>query len=114
MERVQAKLHETRAVSALLSGVFVEAEDEASTFVRPSEPGIAGLDAAHSALLRQLAGRTSVARSELEAEARSFGLLPDGALDTINDAAFDRVGVAITTGDDPIDVDTTALEEMLA
>lgn len=114
MEQVQAKLHETRAVSALLSGVFVEDEDEVSPSAKPSEPGIAGLDPAHSALLRQLAGRTSIARSELEAEARALRLLPDGALDTINDAAFDRVGVAIATGDDPIDVDTTALEEMLA
>ncbi len=114
MERVQAKLHETRAVSALLSGVFVEDKDEATPVMPPSEPGIAGLDPAHSALLRRLAGRTSIARSEFEAVARTLGLLPDGALDTINDAAFDRVGVAITTGDDPIDVDTTALEEMLA
>jgi uncharacterized tellurite resistance protein B-like protein len=114
MERVQAKLHETRAVSALLSGVFVEEEAEVPAMVVPSEPGIAGLDAAHSALLRQFQGRPSVSRSDFEEEARHLGLLPDGALDTINDAAFDRVGIAVTTGDDPIEVDAEALQEMLA
>lgn len=114
MERVQAKLMETHAVSALLSGVFAGDEPEAPPVVAPTEPGIAGLDASHSALLRQLRGRASMARSNFEEEARQLGLLPDGALDTINDAAFDRVGIAITTGDDPIEVDTEALEEMLA
>lgn len=55
-----------------------------------------------------------MARSDFEDEARQLGLLPDGALDTINDAAFERVGFAVATGEDPIEVDTQALEEMLA
>lgn len=114
MDRVQAKLHETHAVSALLSDVFAEDNPEPAAPPAPSEPGIAGLDGAHSALLRHLHGHASMARSDFEDEARQLGLLPDGALDTINDAAFERVGFAVATGEDPIEVDTQALEEMLA
>jgi uncharacterized tellurite resistance protein B-like protein len=113
MDRVQATLQETHAVSALLSDVFVDAEPETS---EPplSGPGIAGLDSAHSELLRRLRGRAAIPRADFDDEARRLRLLPDGALDTINDAAFDQVGMAIAVGDDPLEVDTEALEEMLA
>lgn len=114
MDRVQATLHETHEVSALLSDVFADDEPAPTTAAPPSEPGIAGLDAAHSALLRQLRGRAEIPRAEFEEHARHLGLLPDGALDTINDAAFERVGMAVAVGDDPIEVETEALEEMLA
>lgn len=113
MDRVQATLHETHAVSALLSDVFAEEEPGAPS-APVSEPGIAGLDGQHSSLLRQLQGRTEIARADFDAQARRLGLLPDGALDTINDAAFEQVGMAIAVGDDPIEVETDALEEMLA
>lgn len=113
MSRIQATLHETHAVSALLSDVFADDEPVAAEALA-TEPGTAGLDGAHSALLRQLRGRTGMARAEFDEEARRLGLLPDGALDTINDAAFDRVGVAIAVGDDPLEVDTAGVEEMLA
>lgn len=120
MTRVEAKLRETQAVSALLGGVFVgddgappAAEPPAAQV--PAAPGnIQGLDGQHSALLRVLRGRDSVARGELETLAREHRLLPDGAIDTINDAAFDAVGHPVIEGDDPLLVDADALEEMIA
>ncbi len=113
MARVGAKLRETQAVSALLGGVFA---DDDSPVAAPAlvEPAVAGLDGAHTALLRTLQGRASMARLEFEGVTRGLGLLPDGAVDTINDAAFDRVGQPIVEGEDPLTIDGPALEEMLA
>jgi hypothetical protein len=42
-----------------------------------------------------------------------LGLLPDGALERINEAAFERCGTAVCEGEDPVDVNTNVLEEML-
>ena len=113
MDRVQATLTNTATVSHLLGGVFID--DEPS---RPSaaagEPAIRGLDSAHSTLVRELRGRPTIGRSEFEILARGLGLLPDGALETINDISFDRMATPLTEGDDPIEIDAAALEEMLA
>lgn len=120
MTRVEAKLRETQAVSALLGGVFA-GDDGAPPAAEPPAAqapaalvNIQGLDGQHSALLRVLRGRDSVARAELETLAREHRLLPDGAIDTINDAAFDAVGHPVIEGDDPLLVDTDALEDMIA
>ena len=57
--------------------------------------GLAGLDAAHSGLLRRLAAKTVWPRIEVERLAGELGLLPDGALEVINEAAFDRCGAPL-------------------
>ena len=113
MERVTSTLDNTAAVAQLLGGVFID-DEPSQVSVAAMAPALRGLDPAHSALVRELRGRSSIERSEFEVLARGLGLLPDGALDTVNDAAFDRVGGALTEGDDPIEIDTVALEEMLA
>lgn len=50
---------------------------------------VAGLDETHTTLLRALAQQPTWARGEFTALAAQLGLLPDGALDRINDAAID-------------------------
>lgn len=120
MRRVQAKLAESAAVSELLSGIFVEDDearddsDERSSFERVDpaaslpQPGV--LDAAHAAFARALAAKPSWTATELEALARTQGLLPDGALDVINEAALDRGGEPAVEGSDPLEVNAQALE----
>jgi tellurite resistance protein len=115
---VEAKLAETAAVSALLGSIFVEEEEEAPAW-RPVEPAAAeqtvvGLDAAHSALLRALTARPSWSRNDFETLAEQRALLPDGALDAINEAALEACGEPVCDGDDPIDVNTNVLQELLA
>jgi hypothetical protein len=61
-----------------------------------------------------LAGRGSWARVELEAECAGLGLLPDGAVDTLNEAAYERVGDPLVDGDDPITIDPGVAQEMQA
>nr|MDQ3328572.1 hypothetical protein [Chloroflexota bacterium] len=116
--RVDRKLADSAAVSALLGSIFAEDASEsipAPTAEPPAEESLVpGLDAAHAALLRTLAIRPSWRRAELEAHAADNGLLPDGALDTINEAALEASGEPACEGEDPIEMNEEALKELLA
>lgn len=115
MASVQAKLAETAAVSSLLGGIFVE--DEAPASAPPTVPvgkQVPGLDAAHSALLRSLAERHSWPRVDFEQLTAKLGLLPDGALDALNEAALDACGEVVWEGEDPIEMNAQTLKELLA
>ncbi len=118
--RVEAKIADSAAVSSLLGDIFMDEEDaqpQPGAAAAPSPPdtdGVAGLDAAHSSLLRALAERANWSRGELEALAAERGLLPDGALDTINEAALEAFGEPVCEGDDPIEMNPEALKELFA
>lgn len=114
MARVQATLAQTNAVSALLGSIFEESEAPvAPPPDAPTQRSVAGLDAAHSGLLLALAQAPAWPRGEYEREAARWGLLPDGALEVINERAFDRCGAALCEGDDPITVEEQLAREMI-
>ncbi|HEY9474867.1 MAG TPA: tellurite resistance TerB C-terminal domain-containing protein, partial [Mycobacteriales bacterium] len=118
---IAAKLAETEQVSALLGQIFTEDPEPATlpAAVPTTVPDThavspaAGLDRTHSALLRALADRPEWTRVEFEDLCADLGLLPDGALDTLNDAAFEVAGEPVAEGDDPIEINTDAMQEML-
>jgi uncharacterized tellurite resistance protein B-like protein len=118
MERVREKLQDTAEVASLLSEIFVQ-DDPAETALDTSDAGgvsmigIAGMDAAHSQLLRALVGKSELSRAEFEALAEQMQLLPDGASDVLNEAALEACDAPLLEGSDPIEVDTEILEEML-
>lgn len=122
--KVQAKLAETEAIAGILEGIFGEepavvAPARAAGPVAGPSP-VAGLDAPHSELLRRLAGKATWEKMELERLAGELGLLPDGALEIINESAFERCGAPLIEGvegiegDETLEIDTQVLEEMLA
>jgi hypothetical protein len=45
--------------------------------------------------------------------ATGLGLLPDGALEALNEAAFEAVGEPVCEGSDLIDINSYAVKEML-
>jgi hypothetical protein len=49
-----------------------------------------GLDAGHAELIKFLETKGEVARPEFESRAKALRLLPDGAIERINDWSFDR------------------------
>jgi hypothetical protein len=105
--KIEAKLAETEQVASLLEEVFTEDEPPA-----PSRD-LAGLDAAHTALLRELATRAAWERADLDRRAAALGLLPDGALEALNEAAFARCGAPLLDGEETIEIDAEVLREML-
>lgn len=91
-ERLKKLREETQQVSRLLSDIFVEdsvVAPEKAILVEVS--AYPGLDQAHAALLDAIAGTDGeLPRSAYDDLARRLGLLPDGAIETLNDWAFDR------------------------
>jgi len=92
LERIR---NETAAVSSLLSNIFNE--DTPVEPVAPDasdQPGArspyAGLDEEHARLLASVAEAGRMDRMEFDRHARASRLLPDGAIETINEWAFER------------------------
>src|SRR6185436_1489393 len=119
-DKIRKKLAETEQVSSLLEGIFAADDEAARPTAAPPPAGpstgesIAGLDAAHSALLRQLAARTAWERLEVEHLTAALDLLPNGALEILNEAAFARCDAPLLEGDERIEIDPEILEELLA
>lgn len=138
---IAAKLEQTAEVTALLRTLFTEDDDTPAlapvstttpvpqaTAVSAAPAGstaggsggeqdgavIAGLDAATSALLRRLAGRSTWTRQEFEDLAAALDLMPDGAIDMLNEAAIDATGEPVIEGDDDLDINPEGLEGLLA
>ena len=70
------------------------------------------LDRAHFGLVQDLAKRNACSRDDLEAACRRWRLLPDGALDLINEASLDLCGRRLFTGSDPVVLDQGAWAEL--
>jgi len=119
---ISSTIFETSKVSALLRDVFDEGEPAAPTTpllagTSPSDDHVVlvgGLDAAHSALFRSLAGREEISKADFDSFASRFGVLPNGALDALNEAAFDAVDEPLLEGDEVFTVNIFAFDEMVA
>lgn len=124
--RIAALQHDTDKVSALLSNIFTEEPVEAQPPVPavaavpepeahlPDAPfGLQGLDAAHTAFVHQLLSRPQWTREELLDLASDLDLMLDGALERVNEAAFDAHDGPLTEGDDPITINRDLLESQL-
>lgn len=123
MERIAALHAESEKVGTILAKIFAETEVEPEappeTVLEPedeteTEESFLGLDSAHSNLARQLLARAEWSRDELEELADDRGMLLDGALETINEAAFDVHDMPFTEGDDPIEINQEIIEELTA
>jgi uncharacterized tellurite resistance protein B-like protein len=117
VQQSQAKPAQEKAVRA--KGAQAKRSSKKSSHPSPAVQEIAGkeiagLDAPHSALLLALAQQPVWQRPELEAIATSLHLMLDGALEVINDVAFDRLDEAVVEGHDSIEVNVDVLRELLA
>jgi TerB-C domain len=119
--RLAALRRETEQVSALLAGVFVEEEmpnavpaqtpnPASSSETHPQGELLPDLDSKHQRFLADLLQKPSWTRSELKAMAAKMQIMLDGALERINEAAFDLIGEPLTEGDDPVYVQQNILE----
>ncbi|MCL2825209.1 MAG: TerB family tellurite resistance protein, partial [Polyangiaceae bacterium] len=128
MTAIQQKLAESARVAEILSGIFDDEAEKPVALSAPPLPQSAGvpvsssassgetiwtLDAKHSSLLRALLGHDSWSRDAVEDLCASFNLLTDGALETINEAAFDAVGEPVIEGSDPLELNKYALETIV-
>lgn len=129
---IRQKVAESGTAAALLSTIFEteqEAEQEADQETdrraeqapsRAAEPpvtyvpSVPGLDRAHDGLLRALAARPGWTREEFVSLAARHGVMPDGALDLLNEVALDTAGAPLIEGDVTLTVANDVLLELLA
>jgi TerB-C domain len=93
----------------------MEQNEQSSPAAQPiptGAPAVSGLDERHGGLARGLESREAFSREDFEQLAQRFGLMPDGALDVLNEAAIEKCGEPLLEGDDPIEVNKRVLEEM--
>lgn len=119
MDKIAQLQRETAAVSALLAEVFNDESPEppivkVSIRDQPTDHAatVHGLDTEHSAFLRMIVSRREWSRQELEDVATDMELMLDGALEHINDMAFERFDMPVSEGDDPIEINPDILEEL--
>ena len=118
-ELISARLAESERAASYLAQIFTGDDTGSQAAVStgldtPDKSGSApGLDASHRIFLTRLADRPSWTRRELDATAAQLGLLPDGALEILNEAAFEAVGEPVCEGTDPVEINSYALKEML-
>lgn len=91
LEKVQ---RQTQAVSQILTQIFAEYGDDLSPAtaqpLNGSVSAFEGLDKGHAELVEYLEIRGEIPRQEFEQRAKALKLLPEGAIETINDWSFDR------------------------
>lgn len=138
--KISGLQQDTEKVSALLSDIFSQESEELAIGKPSSdlhhgaeqEPGAAnevsrlatsptnkvthpakqllGLDDSHGALAKLLLSQIKWSRSDLLSLANGLDLMLDGALEQLNDAAFDAYDIPFTEGDDPVEVNSDLIE----
>ena len=122
--RVAALQQDTDKISALLANIFTEEAPDAvapppnsEVALEPEEQqaesphGLQGLDDAHTSLVFQLVSRPEWTREELLDLASDLDLMLDGALERINEAAFDAYDEPLTEGEDPVTINRDILQK---
>jgi tellurite resistance protein len=105
VERIAALRSDSAKISTILDKVFESTEEPVkSSSIPEKQDALLGLDSEHAGLLTELLSRPQWTRSEAERLCSERGLMIDGAIERINDAAFERFDSAILEGDDSIEV----------
>lgn len=94
LARLSALERDTAAVSALLSDIFSDAGTTSNPSTKPITVSLetGNLDAPHLALLSSMMSAKEVTSAAFDRMAQQHGLMPSGAVETINDWSFDLVG----------------------
>ena len=120
--RIAQLQQETAEVSSILADVFSDDQeplapelpvtDGAESDEGATGASLPGLDSEHEAFLRLLLTSQTWSREDLEAIASDMDLMLDGALEQINDAAFEAFDIPATEGDGPVEINPELLERL--
>jgi tellurite resistance protein len=113
--RLAALQADSERVSAMLGAIFAgepEPEPVATAEEAAEAELVLGLDAAHSAFVRTLLERSQWSRADLEELSADRGLMLDGSLERINEAALDAHGAPLLEGTDPVELNQAVVKEI--
>ncbi len=113
MVAVKRKFTESARISAILNDIFSD-EEPRKEMPAANPSSIPGkLPPTYGALLSNLLKQSEWQRSDFERVAAEYNLLPDGAIDTLNEAAIEIAGAPVIEGDDPMEINTETAKELL-
>jgi len=124
-EVVKRKTAESEHVSTLLADIFTEETQSLPAHLPvaplPSDVPVfatqapsTALDPRHTDFLRALLSQDTWPLADLTALARTANLMPNAAIETINEAAYDRFEEPILEGDDPIYIQLDLANDLLS
>ncbi|HLP48912.1 MAG TPA: TerB N-terminal domain-containing protein [Candidatus Deferrimicrobium sp.] len=114
IKKIKDKMKETAEVSALLSDVFEDDVKETPEIAEKEiEESVHGLDSNHSAILLAFQKQIVWPRSEFEKLAVKYNLLPDGAIDVLNEKSLEICNEILCEGETTIEINQDVLEELL-
>lgn len=115
-ERIAAIRSDTARVSSVLGEIFATDEDEGEEAIdaQPVSLSLAGLEVKQALLVKQIVTREHWTTEDFDQLAEAQGLLPTGALEAINEWAFDRFDEALLDEYDGYDVSPLIAEALKA
>lgn len=107
-------MHESDTTDAksMLGSIFSAEEDEVEHIDPVSQPNAGGLDLAHLSLYQALCEKDKWERNEVYELCQKSKLMVDGAIETINDWAYEQVDAPVLDDDGDIYVDLEIVEEL--
>jgi len=121
MELVRRRLSETESVANLLGEIFAEEEatpspsqDEDVEAPIGKTSAVGHLEPEIRGFARALVVKPLWSRSEVEELAKPFNILVDGALEIINDLAWNECDAPLCEGDDPVEIDAQVAQELFS
>lgn len=113
LDLVRAKLAESAQIGAILEDVLVSDDEIAVSQEAPTVRAVESRLQGRRRLLARLVGQSEWTRLDFEHLAAECQLLPDGAIDAINEASIDKLGVPVIEGDDPLHIDLPTAMELI-
>ena len=119
---IRIREEETRQVKGVLEDIFSDqTEDEAALVSAPgvSAPAdnplspLASLDEAHQSLFHRLLTQETWERSALCEICKELGLMVDGAMEVLNEWAFDNANAPLIDDGEPVYVDVNLAKEII-
>lgn len=113
---IEEKKKDTQKIQDILSTIFTQ-EEAILESVKPvlsnvGKEGILGLDQAHSGLVRELAVQSYWSREDFEQLCDKYGLMPDGAMETINAVTYDQFDNPFIEEDGRIEINPDIVKEI--
>lgn len=113
-------IHRIRADSDMASSLIGSIFDESNPILEQSdieneiaEPCSIKSNKKYQEFLQKVSCRRFWVRLDLSSIATNLGLMLDGTLEMLNEAAFDLCDEPLTHGEDPIEIDVEVLEQLL-
>jgi uncharacterized tellurite resistance protein B-like protein len=116
-ELIRIRREETKQVKSVLEEIFDDQEDDepevAPVLATASDSPLPFLDEAHQNLFNQLVSKESWEREALQKTCKNLGLMTDGAMEVLNEWAFENANAPLIEDGESIFVDVSLAKEII-